>query len=191
MPCLIDCPISQKRNFMHSLFYSCSLIAFAYFNRIATFLSRWNYIEREGLQFAHPSRTMGNYSKMRYWLHTQKADCGALLSPPRHSYYHLYKVQKNAQMKLHIEFRFEGKRKAFGCTHMTWKSRKSRATWHCSNSCILQQQLFFELFLLIKLCRSDVQCAKATQSLCEFVILRPHVYIPNWGDAKLFVRVDN
>lgn len=123
---------------------------------------------------------------MRYWLHTQKADCGALLSPPRHSYYHLYKVQKNAQMKLHIEFRFEGKRKAFGCTHMTWKSRKSRATWHCSNSCILQQQLFFELFLLIKLCRSDVQCAKATQSLCEFVILRPHVYIPNWGEAKLF-----
>jgi len=123
---------------------------------------------------------------MRYWLHTQKADCGALLSPPRHSYYHLYKVQKNAQMKLHIEFRFEGKRKAFGCTHMTWKSRKSRATWHCSNSCMLQQQLFFELFLLIKLCRSDVQCAKATQSMCEFVILRPHVYIPNWGEAKLF-----
>lgn len=25
MPCLIDCPISQKRNFMHSLFYSCYL----------------------------------------------------------------------------------------------------------------------------------------------------------------------
>lgn len=123
---------------------------------------------------------------MRYWLHTQKADCGALLSPPRHSYYQLYKMEKMLKWNCISNFALKANGR-HSAAHIWHESRGKAvqlgiaAIVECCSS-----NFFFELFLLIKLCRSDVQCAKATQSLCEFVILRPHVYIPNWGEAKLF-----